>query len=479
MSQDISKLVILHTNDLHSHFEQMPKITQYVREMRERIGTERLLLLDIGDHMDRMFPQTEGTSGRSNIEVLNASHYEAAVLGNNEGLTFTRADLQACYEEHAEFAVIGSNMKEMKSGEIPAWMVPYMIIVKNGIRIGLVGLTINFTAFYEELGWKVDDPFESAAHWAQVLRPQVDLLVVMSHLGIRHDERLAQEVEGIDLILGGHTHHVIEEPRLIGSTYLCAAGKFGEYIGEVHVSFDQVTRKIVHVTGRLQDTADLDDDAEIAAIIEQAGIDARSVLEREAAKLSQSLDINWYEESTLGNLLAAGLRRWTGAEIGIVNAGQLLRGLPAGVVTKGDLLDICPGPINPCCLLLTGNDLLEALEQSLLSEFTHKPIRGFGFRGEVLGMLCLDGINVKYDSTRPPMERITDIRVGGESFSLEKVYTIGTIDMFTFGVGYLSLSRGTNIQYLLPEFLRDVLCSQLQLSDEISQASTKRWMDKS
>ncbi|MCR8643678.1 bifunctional metallophosphatase/5'-nucleotidase [Paenibacillus sp. N1-5-1-14] len=477
MSRQMSKLVILHTNDLHSHFEQMPKIAQYVSEMRTRIGEDQLLLLDIGDHMDRMFPQTEGTAGQANIEIMNATHYEAAVLGNNEGLTFTRADLQACYEHNAKFTLIGSNIKEQATGDLPSWMVPYLITVKNGIRVGLIGLTIDFTDFYEELGWKVEDPIKCAAHWARILRPQVDLLVVMSHLGIRHDERLAEEVEGIDVILGGHTHHVIEEPRLIGSSYLCAAGKFGEYVGEVHVSFDQDAKKLVSITGRLQSTVDLEDNKGIRAIIDHASVVAKATLGLEAAKLPEALHMNWYEESVLGNLLASGLRSWADAEIGLVNAGQILRGLEAGSVTKGKLLEICPPPINPCRILLRGSDLLEALEQSLLTEYTHKPIRGYGFRGEFLGMLCIDGAEVTYDSSKPPMERIIDVQIGGKPLIADNMYTVGTIDMFTFGVGYLSLSRGMETRYLLPEFLRDVLRSQLQLSNEITKAAKSRWFD--
>ena len=137
------------------------------------------------------------------------------------------------------------------------------------------------------------------------------------------------------------------------------------------------------------------------------------------AQLREPLRLDWYGESPLGNLLAAGIRRWTSAEIGLVNSGQLLQGLKEGRLTRGRLLEICPGPINPCRMLLSGADLLQALEESLLDEFMEKPIRGFGFRGEVLGVLCVDGLTVMTDSTRAPYERIIAVNVGDEPLDPE------------------------------------------------------------
>lgn len=477
MSHEKNRLILLHTNDLHSHFEQMPRIASFFKHKRNLVGSDQLLALEIGDHMDRMFAETDGTAGRANVEVMNETGYDAAVLGNNEGLTFTPATLRDCYLDRAHFSIIGSNIKEIKTGETPDWMVPYAIVQKGPLKIGLIGVTAAFQTFYEELGWDVTDPLESVSYWVKKLRSQADLIVVMSHLGIRDDERMAKEISGIDIILGGHTHHVIPEPIVVGNAHVCAAGKFGQYIGELEIDYtleaDQV--HIVNITGRLVETNDLPEDDVVAQIIQDSIVKSSIVLAQEITNLDDPLSIDWYGESVLGNLLASGLKKWTNADIGIVNAGQLLRGLPEGKVTRGQLLEICPGPINPCVYSLHGCDMREALEQSLRPEFTQKPIRGFGFRGEVLGTLCIDGLTVEYDLTREPMDRITNIQVNNEPFEEEREYRVGTIDMFTFGVGYLSLSKGTRTKYLLPEFLRDVLGDQLQSKEEIRKAKRHRF----
>lgn len=477
MSLNMEKLVILYTNDLHSHFEQMPRIASYIKRKRALAGRDHLLVLDIGDHMDRMRFETDGSGGISNVDVMNETGYEAAVLGNNEGLTFTPADLKACYANRAKFPVIGSNIIDRTTGEIPDWMIPYSIIRKKNLRIGLIGVTAAFQEFYRELGWNVIDPLPSIRYWVRELRPQVDFLIVMSHLGLRLDEQMADEISGIDLILGGHTHHVLAEPYVVGNTCLCAAGKFGQYVGEVEIVYTEEANgcAINNISSRLIETDQQPDDLQIKQLIADHAVKARIVLSQEIAHLDRKLEINWYGESQLGNLMAAGLKRWTGAEIGLVNAGQMLKGLESGSVTQGMLLEVCPGPINPCRCLLRGEDLRQAIEESLLPDTAAMPIRGYGFRGEVLGTLCVDGVFVEFDPSRPPMTRATGIWVNQEPLSDDREYRVGMIDMFTFGVGYVSLSRSRQTQYLLPEFLRDVLREQLQDEREIAAAASLRW----
>jgi 5'-nucleotidase len=357
VTDSLQRLVILHSNDLHSHFGQMPKMAAYFRKVRGQEAPDSVLTLDIGDHMDRMYAETEGTGGVANLQIMNATGYEAMVLGNNEGLTFTPDVLGEVFREHAGFPVIGSNLLDKKTKLTPDWLVPYQIIHKAGLRIGLIGVTAAYTEYYDLLGWQVTDPHDAVAHYTGLLRPEVDVLIVLSHVGLRRDERMAQEIDGIDLILGGHTHHLLEEPLFLSGTYLCAAGKFGLYAGHIELAYDPAERRIREFHGRVVDLAAEDDDSSVGALLEHYRRSSRETLDLEVARLEQPLSLDWYGESPLGNLLAAGLRRWTGADIGLVNSGQLLQGLKEGSITRGRLLEICPGPINPCRIRLSGADL--------------------------------------------------------------------------------------------------------------------------
>jgi 5'-nucleotidase len=473
-----TRVVLLHSNDIHSRLEQAAKIASFIAEERRTYGSDQVLTVDCGDHMDRMRIETEGSDGIVNVELLNDAGYEVITLGNNEGLTYSFQTIADAYVNRANFAVVCANMRDSATGEQPDWLLPSTIIDKNGLRIGIIGVTAAFNDFYSLLGWQVSDPFEEVKAQALKLREHVDVLVVMSHLGITSDRLMAEKQLGIDLILGAHTHHLLEEPIVIGDTTICAAGKFGDYIGRVEIGFDSVSSRPLFRAACVPTSA-FEEHPDAAAIISSHRKSGQQRLSRVVAHLAEPLPARIDRESPLSNLLAAGLRRWADAEIGIVNAGQLLGGLAHGDVTAGELHALCPSPINPCRMTIAGADIRTALEQALLPEFIHKPIKGYGFRGEVLGTLAIDGLSVTYDSTSPPMSRLIQAAVNGAPLEDERIYTVGTIDMFSFKAGYESLANAIQFNYYLPEFIRDVIADQLLNLSAISECRQMRWNDVS
>ncbi|MFD0620327.1 bifunctional metallophosphatase/5'-nucleotidase [Paenibacillus sp. GCM10027629] len=477
MDKERRSFVLFHSNDIHSHLEQAAKIATVIDLEREKRASDEMLILDIGDHMDRMRVETEGSIGAVNVHILNHIGYEAIVLGNNEGLTYTPEQMEQVYTDQATFRIIGSNIREMASGEVPAWMVPYEILHKGDLRIGLIGVTAAFTDFYELLGWHVLQPYDVIAELTAELRQQVDVLIVMSHLGIKHDRAIAERIPGIDLILGGHTHHLFEEAEKIGDTYICAAGKFGSHLGRIELEFNSDSRRYDVTRAVAISLEEVPPDPGILSIIDQYGAIARQNLSKVVARLDHMLTISEEKESPLANLLAAALKAWTGAGIGLTNTGQLLDALEAGDITLEMLHRICPSPINPCVLNLTGAQLLQSLEESLLPEFQQRAIRGFGFRGRVLGTIAVDGLEIYYDVEQPPYERIQEVIVTGTGDRLQKeeVYQVATLDMFTFGVGYMALKEGIDRRYYLPEFIRDLLAWALCQESLLSTCPTEHW----
>ncbi|WP_201008768.1 bifunctional metallophosphatase/5'-nucleotidase [Paenibacillus glycanilyticus] len=466
-------ILILHSNDIHSRLENAAKIMTYIEEQRAAYGSERVLCLDIGDHMDRIRLETEGSDGMVNVELLNAAGYDAVTLGNNEGLTYSKDTLERVYRE-AKFTILGANMRELATGKLPEWLLPGTVMEKNGIRIGLIAATARYTDFYELLGWDLTDPLEAIGGEVRRLREQVDVIAVMSHLGINVDKQMAEKIPGIDLIMGGHTHHLLEEPLVIGGTSICAAGKYGEQIGRVELELDESAERPI-IRAACVPMAAYAEHPAAAAIIGGYREAGERRLSRVIARLDAPLPALPERESPLGNLLAAGLRRHADAEIGIVNTGQLLGGLQQGDVTEGQLHALCPSPINPCRLLLSGANIRAALEEALLPSFTGMPIKGYGFRGEVLGTLAIDGMEVEYDPSLPELHRIVSIHVNGELLSDEREYVVGCIDMFTFHIGYLSLGQATEVSYYLPEFIRDLLAEELREGHGINACHRERW----
>lgn len=475
----LQKLVILHTNDIHSHFEQMARIAEIIRQRKAACMADacQVIVIDCGDHLDRSRMETEGSRGLANIEVMNATGYDYAVPGNNEGLTFTYEMLEQLYAK-ADFTVIGSNMRLQDSRRFPPWIEPYVITKRNGLRIALIGLNVPYNRFYHLLGWDLLSPLEVAAHYVKELRDQADVIAVISHLGIKTDEQLAREVPGIDLIFGAHTHHLFERPVRIHNTYLCAAGKFGQYVGEVELTFDKQTGRLAHVDGRCIEVSHADERPDIVELISNHERKCRITLNETVTILDEPLPIKLDQESWLGNMMAAGLRKWTQAEIGLVNAGQMLQGFGKGVVTRADLHRLCPSPVNPCKYWIRGDRLWHALEEALLGEYQQKEIRGFGFRGERLGILCLDGVDIAYVGVREPYRKIESVRIGGQPLDPDREYSVGTIDMFTFGVGYTSIREGRDMQFYMPEFLRDVLYYELRDKQAIQLSKKRHWIEQ-
>jgi 5'-nucleotidase len=459
LSEPYVTLTLLHTNDIHSHFEESAKIAEYVAQVRRKVPAEQLMLVDCGDFLDRVRIETEGTQGAANRAVLEAIGYEAVTIGNNEGLTYTPDELDALFDG-MPVPVVCANMIYQGSEQRPAWMVPALTIEKSGVRIGYIGLTAAFNDYYRLLGWNALDPFETAKHWVEKLRKQVDVLVVLSHLGIRHDEKLARTVEGIDVILGGHTHHLLETPLRIGRTTIAAAGKFGHHIGRLELRYSHHTGEL-QISGGCDSVDHLPEHTGVSRLVDSFREQAKKVMSRPVALLSEPLALDPYMESPLATLLACAARQTTSAEIGLVNAGQLLEGLPAGPVTEETIHAICPSPINLCTMTLQGGQILRALEESLLPEFYKLEIRGFGFRGRMLGTLCFDGMKIMADLGRSPYDKIVEVVVNGEPLDVKRDYRVGTLDMFTFGAGYVGLKEGRDVRYLLPAFIRDVLADAL------------------
>lgn len=473
----MKRLHILHSNDLHSQLEQTPKIYTVVSSLRQKWEQqgEKSLLLDIGDHMDRVRLETEGTDGQMNRAILEATGYDAITFGNNELLTFSQQHLEEIYQD-SSVSVISTNVTDVKSGERPSWMLPRKIITCDGIRVGLLGVTIPYPLVYEMMGWQVKDPEQILKEEVEQYREEVDVLVLLSHLGLFHDQQIAEKVQGIDIILGGHTHHLLETPEWIGTTLIAAAGKFGSHLGQITIEFDLKKRKIIHMEGCCHPLDDVvGPAAQIVQLMEQYRLQAEKNLSFPVAHLQQPLPISWQRESPFGNLLADSLREWVGAEMAMVNSGQLLADLPAGEITRGKIHQVCPHPINPVLIEIEGKRIWQSLEESLLEEYIEMGIRGFGFRGKILGSLCVSGLHIVYDPNGVPYHKIRSIRIGAKPLYKEKTYQLATVDMFTFGAGYLELKKGKLLRYYLPEFLRDLIAYQLKKPHAVRVSQTERW----
>ncbi|WP_017726368.1 bifunctional metallophosphatase/5'-nucleotidase [Halalkalibacterium ligniniphilum] len=455
----IEQFTIYHMNDIHSTFTYWPQIVTYIKE--ERRNGVRQLVVDLGDHADRSHPFTEATMGKGNVELLNALKIDYATIGNNEGITFSKEQLEHLYDE-ANFPIIVGNLFE-KNGSRPSWVKPYVIhSISEKVKVGFIGLTAPFSRFYEQLGWKISQPLEILKELVQEVKPQVDMIVLLSHLGLFRDEEIAEQFPDIQLILGAHTHHVLEHGKRQFGTLIAQAGKGGQFVGKVKVSFDTESRMIVEDSAEVREVKALQPDPETMARLNILKHKAKRKLAEPITVLSQGIDVSWEHVSQGGQLLCDALTEWCGVDLGMMNAGVLLESIPAGIVTKADIHRICPHPINPCVIQLNGQALQETIERAFTKEIRNLELKGFGFRGKMLGRMLFTGMDVTIEENLNGDAKITAVFVKGEPLKKEALYTIATLDMYTFGYLFPKIAEAKVKNYFMPEMLRDVLTWKLQ-----------------
>lgn len=442
---------IYHTNDVHSHLENWPRIKHFIaskKEIHQQLE-EDVFLFDIGDFIDRWHPFTEATKGKGNIDLLNECQYTAVTIGNNEGVNLPYDDLNQLYE-HAEFDVLLANLYQLNDG-YPNWVKPYKVYrTKKDTRVGVIGLTAPFAHLYGLLGWEVTEPIKELKKWIEPLKAESDIIILLSHLGLEEDESIAVECPDIDVILGSHTHHFLEKGKFVGDTLLGAAGKFGHFVGHVTLNLND-SKTITDKHAVLYDNKDLPKVQNEQEQIDDYFSIGKTLLNQKVTTLTTPLEPDLFQETEFSRMLCQALREWCNTDCAMINAGLLLGPLN-GDVTVYDLLTICPHPINPCVVELTGKELEKVVRQTKNKDLAHRHILGLGFRGTLLGAFVYDRISMLGEN----------ILVDGMEVNDERSYTLALPDMFTFGHFFKDVLPHKEKKYFLPEFLRDILKWKLQ-----------------
>ena len=253
------KLIILHTNDTHSRIEPLPETDRtfpnkggvvrratYIQQVRE--NNKNVLLFDAGDFLQGT-PYFNLFKGEVEVEAMNLMGYDAVTLGNHEfdyGL-----EVLADVARRAKFPIISTNY-DFSDTELKGLIEPYMILNRNGVKIGIIGINIQpmgLVATQNYKGVSYLDPVETANKTAKLLRKRkkCDIIICLSHLGHVSDLRLAELSNNIDLILGGHSHTYIEEPVLRNNTegkdvMIFQTNGRGVYVGRIDVTLEKIRK---------------------------------------------------------------------------------------------------------------------------------------------------------------------------------------------------------------------------------------------
>lgn len=391
------RLYLLHLNDLHGQVSRLDRpepapilsrVAGGVRARREqarRHRTSAVLLLSAGDELAGSVFDDIAVQGVSHpvYHLYSQLGLDAAALGNHD-LDLGPQRLAEVIRRHAAFPVLSANLQAPPP--LREVVYPAALIVVQGVRVGIVGLTTPArTAVRPDM--PIADPVQTLLNLLPALQPLCDVLIVLSHLGLRLDSTGASVAGAGDVelaaalprghvhaIVGGHTHHALnadglEAANIVNGVPLLQAGSLGRYLGEATLTLNGAAAL---TDARLIPVHELPvDEAFEAHAVQPLIAAARSLLAQPLGRVENHPDLTTEAvrndlamgESALANFICDALvarcrRHGLPVDLALADSSVMRCGLPtAGTLTLADWFAVMPYADTVRLLRLTGRDL--------------------------------------------------------------------------------------------------------------------------
>ncbi len=444
VGQDI-RLTFIHTSDIHSRlfpynfvpnsfdredglqvapYGGVARIATLARRIRS--SANRSIWLDSGDCFQGA-PVFNLFKGEAEMRALSVAGMDGAVLGNHE-FDLGAKNLYEKIDNWATYPIMAANYAwdDPPAGAVGAdgrslrdVVAPFMIYNVKGLRIGVIGMgnVSTITSIYEggnSLGFRPIADEDALEQWVRILRPVVDVVVVISHLGLDEDEDLtASQVDdpnqafkqdtlaGVDLILGGHLHIVTDPPKLIPNddkghqTILVHSGAFAKFVGRldvvVHVGPNNaVPEERSRITSFTYDNIPVDSKTCDGAPCIPEDPEIANLMWPYSVKINQEIDLNGVfayvnpvppggtvnasakiqrsdasgGDSQLGNLVARSmqLQESVQAEFAITNSLGIRADFEQGPLTVEQMFNVFPFENSITVMYLSGEEVQETLD---------------------------------------------------------------------------------------------------------------------
>ncbi|KAM9156279.1 5'-nucleotidase [Pangshura tecta] len=453
------QLTLLHTNDVHARVEQTSSDSgkcqsrtrgrpldcyggvarRYTKVREIRATHPNVLLLDAGD-------QYQGTvwfsyfKGREVVRFMNLLGYDAMALGNHEfdnGLDGLLDPLL----KNVNFSILSANIQASRSiaPRIAGYFQPYKILHVGSEKIGIVGYTTKETSFLSNPGKDIyfEDEIEALQpHVDKLTTLGVNKIIALGHSGFTVDQKIAQKVRGVDVVIGGHTNTFLytgpppssempagNYPFLVKSddgrqVPVVQAYAFGKYLGYLNVTFDDQGNVIKTSGNPILLNSSIPEDRVLKEEVDKWKIQLNNfssqVIGKTIVYLNGTSQACRFQECNLGNLICDATiynnlkhqdeNTWNHVSMCIINGGGIRSPIDEhnnnGTITMEDLLAVLP--------FGSTFDLIELKGSTLKEAFEHGVRRHGQGTGE---LLQVGGIHVVYDLSRPPGSRVVSIEV--------------------------------------------------------------------
>jgi 2',3'-cyclic-nucleotide 2'-phosphodiesterase (5'-nucleotidase family) len=299
---------------------------------------------------------------------------------------------------------------------------PFKVIERDGLCIGIIGIAATIVDktmpkhFSKGIRFTLGN--RALPYYIKHLRENdhVDLIVVVSHLGYPQELKLAKEVEGIDLLLSGHTHNRLYEAIVVNNAIMMQSGCHGSFIGKLDLQVEN--RRVQDFCHELINIdQSIKPDPDVQAIVDGALEPHRDMLNKVVGRTKTDLNRYTVMEASMDNLLLKALIDVSGIELAFSNGWRYGAPIPPGPITINDLWNIIPTnpPISLC--EITGTELWEMMEENLEHTFSRDPYQQMG--GYV--KRCM-GLNIYFKVENPKGKRIGEFFIGGKRLNRSTTY---------------------------------------------------------
>jgi len=398
------------------------------------------------------------TEGKATIEFLNMIPPDCCVLGNHEfdyGLDVIDERIR-----ESRFPIVCANIRK-RDGSI--LVRPFIIHEMEGMRVLLIGVICRNLAeivLPGRLGdLVVTDPVQSILQWSSSLDSTVDLTVVLSHSGLQEDRRIAAALppsSGVDVIIGGHSHDLMEKTEVVNGIVICQAGSKGRYLGHLAVDVEPGKGRIeAHSWELIPTLCEGMTHQEVARWLEGRlqGIAGgmEEVIGRLEGEWSREPEaIEW----PIANFATDAIAEETGAEIGIYNRGGIRKDLAGPHIRLKDVWEMFPFGNHIVRFRLTGRQIRILIERHLSS-----PGERLFFSG---------ALRYAFNPKRPAGARCISVAVNGKPLDPDRLYTIATVEFLwghaegAFGLKHSAIKANGGFKEYPGLIERDIIIKRIK-----------------
>lgn len=442
---EYNELTILHTNDMHGFFKYgkydgmgAALLKAKVNEMRAL--SDNTLLLDGGDALqgNNLVTLSDGENG---VKVMEALGYDAMAIGNHEfdyGMD-RLVELMAMND----VPMLSANIKKEDNTD---FATPYIIKEMDGFKVALFGISTPETTYKSHpdntAGLTFEDPIETAKAMVAELEGKADIIIALAHLGNEGDytsESVAKAVDGIDVIIDGHSHSKYANGIKVNDTLIVQAEEKTKNLGIARLAI--MDGEVKYSTAYMftkDDAANYTPDATVEALITELDA-ANALIENEVVATApyvldgERADVRT-GETNLGNMITEALLDVSGADVALTNGGGIRTSIDAGEVTKGEVLAVLPFGNTVRVIELTGADIKAAIENGIDS---YPEAKG--------AFPHIAGMTVEFDASLEAGSRVTKIMIGDAVLDEAATYTMATNDFLVAGGDGYSMFVGKKV----------------------------------